>query len=465
MKCPKCGADVAENAKFCTSCGVNLQESLEEQAKMEVPNEVKITAENEVNEAEKSDENVPTEEQEIKPPENSEIEAKEEAKEEVKEEIKEEPKEEPKFTKKTSEDKKEKKKKHTGLKVFFILILIIILLIAGCYGLYKLEVLPESLSSIFEKVESIFEKEEKDEDNEDEEKEESDKKSSKKSENTVSNEVKEEKNKKEITKVDEDEELVYDTINKTIAGNTYKVPVINIDSIYIEGCNKEIKGYVESELKLYEKATKLPDDAITTCDYYWAQNDNILSVVFFIGKDDFDEYHVYNVDVYTGDIIVNSEILEAAKIEESSLAEKGSDAVKDFYENYAFDLSTEIDKTSTEYTTAYKSTIGKGNFDRYMKMFLNKNGELCVVARISIPGQYESEDVLLNVENKKRNSKQLIEGTKFPIKKLKLDDEESEQEDDSKVEEKTKEKVEEKEPVEDKKTEKAENKINANIVT
>ena len=34
MKCPKCNLDIADGSKFCTKCGVNIAEALEEKAKL-----------------------------------------------------------------------------------------------------------------------------------------------------------------------------------------------------------------------------------------------------------------------------------------------------------------------------------------------------------------------------------------------------------------------------------------------
>ena len=35
MKCPKCNKEIVDNAKFCSKCGVNIAEALEEKAKLE----------------------------------------------------------------------------------------------------------------------------------------------------------------------------------------------------------------------------------------------------------------------------------------------------------------------------------------------------------------------------------------------------------------------------------------------
>ena len=47
MKCPKCGQEVRENAKFCSSCGVNLEEALREEEEKKRLEEVARKAEEE----------------------------------------------------------------------------------------------------------------------------------------------------------------------------------------------------------------------------------------------------------------------------------------------------------------------------------------------------------------------------------------------------------------------------------
>ena len=36
MKCPNCGEELKQGAKFCTKCGTNIEEALETRAKEEL---------------------------------------------------------------------------------------------------------------------------------------------------------------------------------------------------------------------------------------------------------------------------------------------------------------------------------------------------------------------------------------------------------------------------------------------
>ena len=153
MKCPNCGEELKSGAKFCTSCGTNIEAALEERAKAEL--------------AAKKEQ----EQKEQKEIEEKRKTAVEENKKEVVNETPEVKPEEPKFKKvepkKKPEPKKTsssgKKKKHTGIKVFFFLLIVLILLAIIFYGLYKLEVFPEevndAVSPVISPIEELFNKE------------------------------------------------------------------------------------------------------------------------------------------------------------------------------------------------------------------------------------------------------------------------------------------------------------------
>ena len=94
MKCPKCGANIPDTAKFCTSCGVNISESLAEIEENKAKIEENKIVEDKISEFEKIRESIV-----------------ENAAEEKKEEIVNEPE-----IKEKDEKKIEKRKNIQGLK-------------------------------------------------------------------------------------------------------------------------------------------------------------------------------------------------------------------------------------------------------------------------------------------------------------------------------------------------------------
>ncbi len=409
MKCPKCGVDISDSAKFCTKCGTNVPEFLEKQAKAAAEEEAKRAAEEEAKkqlEAEATAKK--TEKEAAKDVKTAgKNEKKVEKAEKVDKKTKKNGGENAKIAENTDakvEGNKKKKKKHTGLKLLFILILILAIVCAGAYGLYRLDVLPDSakdaVSPIFEIVDGWFGLK-KDSDDKEEEKKDDDKK--------------EETEDDKINKIDDDEDLVFDHYNKTMFGNTYKVPEINLDYDNIKKINDEIAKLVDSDLKQLEKETELPEMAPSGMEYVWYLNDNILSLVFFESGYHVDFYYAYNVDVYTGKTLENEDILDAAKIDEEDFPYMCSKAVEDYYKNYLYHKGIENGPVASEYNRAMTESTRESNFSTSKTpAFLNKNGELMIVAKVTTIAGAGSNYICVNVENLKKNSKSLFESKNLP---------------------------------------------------
>ena len=111
-------------------------------------------------------------------------------------------------------------------------------------------------------------------------------------------------------------------------GNKYHAPEILIDSGYAKSINEEIAHRFES----YEAA--LITDGYshyTSSDYIvYLTKEGILTVVFVErGEWDDDIYHLYNIDVKTGDYVDNARLAEIAGITDIGKAAK--DAVQAYF--------------------------------------------------------------------------------------------------------------------------------------
>lgn len=182
MKCPKCREEIEDNAKFCTKCGVNIQEEKERQAEEERKKKEELERKQKEAEEKKRLEEIKKQEEQKREEELKEAEkaeaikkAKEEGIEleiidkkpepEVKQEEKEfkvkkviEPKE------KKEKKKKVKLKKNIFQVIFGKLLFIIIvaaLIIGGVYYCYKQELLPEfaqnEIKDFEEKLQNVIE--------------------------------------------------------------------------------------------------------------------------------------------------------------------------------------------------------------------------------------------------------------------------------------------------------------------
>ena len=336
----------------------------------------------------------------------SKAESSNEKKEINKEENSEEKPKEEKTTEpiKEKEAKPKKKKKHILLKLIIVLIFIAIILFAGSYGLYRIDLLPDSVKDVFLPAYELvdewlgFENKEEQDEKEDENKT-----------NSVKNETIQEED--EIKLLDEDKDLVYDYYNKKIAGNEYRIPAINLDYSNIESINKEIANLVEKELKEIENVRELPEGAISRTDYRWYQNKNILSVVFFIEGYHVDDYYVYNIDVYTGEEITNKDLLAAEKIDEDEFPEMCSEAVEDYYETYLYSKDI-AESAGTVYDDAKRKSIDEDNFKvSKTDMFIGEDGKVYIIAKVTTIAGAGYNNFVINIENLKKNNKNIFSNT------------------------------------------------------
>ena len=408
MKCPKCNKEIVDNAKFCSKCGVNIAEALEEKAKLE---ELKKKEEEKVAEKKEPKKENQSEPKKVesKVKEDKKITTKDEPKKESKSEFKKvetKEKEEKKSTKK-SEPKKEsksefkkvepqikenkKKKKHTGFKAFLILIILLVIIFFASYGLDKIGVLPDSIvekiKPAFEIVDGWFGIEE--------------------SNDTVS----EKKDEKSIVLKEDDKDLVYDYYNKNIFNHTYKIPAINLAYDNVEKINKEIKDNVEKDIKELESKDAFQEGLISKVDYKWYTNKNILSLVYVVNKNKINQYYVYNIDLYTGEKVENKEILEVTKLDEDEFSEKCSTTVKKYFEKKVKGDSLMRSNFGTFYDRALEEAMGKSKFKvSNTKIFLDDEGDINLIAELNLFGATSVSVFIVDIEDSTKDANNIFEG-------------------------------------------------------
>ena len=114
----------------------------------------------------------------------------------------------------------------------------------------------------------------------------------------------------------------------------FHFPQLLIKSAYAEQVNKEMNkifaGY-EKEYKAAVKGSYTPD--LYRCDYIaYLTKEGVLSLVFVEGgANDYNEYHVYNIDVKTGEKVDNARIAQIAGV--SSIRKAAMDALQNLYNN------------------------------------------------------------------------------------------------------------------------------------
>lgn len=190
------------------------------------------------------------------------------------------------------------------------------------------------------------------------------------------------------SKLDSSKDWVYTQYSNDNNGK-YKLPKINMYSSGVEKINNEIKTNIISKAK-----NGIEVGEPWSASYNWYVNNNILSLVINMNySGDVKAYYVYNVNMKTGAICTNSELLSLKGLSESDFLNKAKIAYsKTFKEKY-----NTISSNDKQYIELYNKTISSSNYSVNVPMFLNSNGELVVVGNIYSFAGAESYKHLITV--------------------------------------------------------------------
>lgn len=201
---------------------------------------------------------------------------------------------------------------------------------------------------------------------------------------------------KKVDKLDESKEIVYSSYSNFSSEYSYSIPYINIDSDDANKINREIEEYykplIEEELEHEAEGRSVTMISIKYNAYI---NDNVLSLVI---SHEFDVvgciyYKVYNLDIYNGNIITNSDLVKAKNMTESEFIENLKEIHKDKFVNIygskeeyvaRFYNSTESEKqeNSEEYEIQFGRTTSSDNCSIETPIFLNDDGKISVIVNI-----------------------------------------------------------------------------------
>lgn len=180
-----------------------------------------------------------------------------------------------------------------------------------------------------------------------------------------------------IGKLYEDKEWVYTEYSNDSNGK-YNVPKINASSVGADKINTQIQADIMPRVK-----EGIEFEIPWGISYKWYENNNILSLVITVDTGyDSEWYRVYNLNMKTGEICTNSQLLNIKGLSETEFLSKAKVAYgKTFKEKY--NNSIEDDFTSE----MYDKTINSSNYNVNVPMFLDNTGNLCVIGYIySIAG-------------------------------------------------------------------------------
>lgn len=205
-----------------------------------------------------------------------------------------------------------------------------------------------------------------------------------------------------VKKLNENRDIVYSIFEDKKSDDKsydYKIPGININSSEVKKINSEIerkyKEIADVAIQAYKEGEAIGTLYIKYSSYI---NNNILSLVIEMGNQfEQSDYDVYNIDIYTGKIVANNEILKMKNISQEDFLNKLADVHKNrFIELYGTEESflnnmksapasfteEEIKTHEESYIGQYNDTISKDNYGIDIPIFLDSDGSISIIAKI-----------------------------------------------------------------------------------
>ena len=218
---------------------------------------------------------------------------------------------------------------------------------------------------------------------------------------------------KNIKKADQSKELVYTVQSFKHDNLSMKYPAINIDSDDVKQINKEIEeryGFKLTSGSSEEKYTSIMEQGFMETEvesYEYFVNGTILSLVPFTGGNDSLWAKTYNVDLKTLNKISGEDILKSNNLDKSEVLKRSKEEAQKVFEQ-------EMESDKTKMGSYYEEMFGgasnkskqinewKANLEKSIEnlnVFLNSNGEICLVAEYEhFGGQWScTKTIIINV--------------------------------------------------------------------
>ena len=195
---------------------------------------------------------------------------------------------------------------------------------------------------------------------------------------------------------------------------SYKVPKININSEDVAKINSEIESKVTTKAKKAINDINTSDyTALFKVYYNYYTNNNILSILIGVVYDEeLKDYITYNIDIKTGKQLSNEDILKVKNMTKKDFEEKLINACKNiFLSKYGTVekwISTQSNKDKKFYQENFDKTISSSNCNAdNQNIYLDKNKNINVAAKIYSLAGPESNTELINIESYKESKQSL----------------------------------------------------------
>ena len=194
-------------------------------------------------------------------------------------------------------------------------------------------------------------------------------------------------------------------INEPIYADDIKVPFINIDSNYASKANQEIKKVFDKAIDAYNEGVQneltwvdidyqkyIDIDMVSTALWYSIKATGVVNPNYF----------TYNIDLKTGEEMSFEEVYQKCGFTKDNINEmvKSSitKALKDKFKNNIDDSypeGTNFDTYNNESIENYLDSIENNT----LQYFIDENGVLSIIVRLSIPVEMGYFDTVIKLEN------------------------------------------------------------------
>lgn len=238
----------------------------------------------------------------------------------------------------------------------------------------------------------------------------------------ITDEVKEKveavKTLKNVKKLDNSKEIVYSVATKTINGNTYEYPCINIDSTDVAAMNAEIKknyGFSDSmnSSNYYDQVGYETEEI----SYSYTINKSVLSVLVWRGGNETITADTYNIDLQTLNKMSSEDLIKQYNSSKEEIITKAAEAVRKDYDTL---VAKEKAALGTNWSTLYDDKTVRGWQDgikksiEKLKVYINDKNELCILGEFEHAGGQWSciQTVIVNITNGYKTSELTFKGGK-----------------------------------------------------
>lgn len=238
----------------------------------------------------------------------------------------------------------------------------------------------------------------------------------------ITDEVKEKveavKTLKNVKKLDNSKEIVYSVATKTINGNTYEYPCINIDSTDVTAMNAEIKknyGFSDSmnSSNYYDQVGYETEEI----SYSYTINKSVLSVLVWRGGNETITADTYNIDLQTLNKMSSEDLIKQYNSSKDEIITKAAEAVRKDYDTL---VAKEKAALGTNWSTLYDDKTVRGWQDgikksiEKLKVYINDKNELCILGEFEHAGGQWSciQTVIVNITNGYKTSELTFKGGK-----------------------------------------------------